>query len=34
MPEVAEEVEQHLTILSDGRVWLSRYTFGNGLEGK
>ena len=28
-PEADEEVEQHLTILSDGRVWISRYVFGN-----
>ncbi len=34
MPQADEEVEQHLTILSDGRVWLSRYAFGNGVEGK
>ena len=27
-PDADEEVEQHLTILSDGRVWFSRYNFG------
>lgn len=27
-PEENEEVEQHLTISSDGRVWFSRYNFG------
>ncbi len=32
MPAEDEEVEQHLTILSDGRVWLSRYCFGVGFE--
>ena len=30
MPEPEREVEQRLTILSDGRVWLSRYCFGDG----
>ena len=29
-PDADEEVEQHLTILSDGRVWFSRYKFGLG----
>ena len=27
-PDADEEVEQHLTIISDGRVWFSRYNFG------
>lgn len=27
-PESDDEVEQHLTITSDGRVWFSRYRFG------
>ncbi|MBD5383413.1 MAG: hypothetical protein HDR72_00245 [Ruminococcaceae bacterium] len=27
-PKADDEVEQHLTITSDGRVWLSRYRFG------
>ena len=32
-PEPDKEVEQHLTITSDGRVWLSRYAFGDpGME--
>ncbi len=30
MPEPEREVEQRLTVLSDGRVWLSRYRFGEG----
>lgn len=30
MPEENEEIEQRLTILSDGRAWLSRYCFGTG----
>ena len=29
-PKPEDEVEQHLTITSKGRVWLSRYCFGNG----
>lgn len=32
-PDADEEVEQHLTILSDGRVWFSRYKYGLG-DGK
>lgn len=32
-PDADEEVEQHLTILSDGRVWFSRYNYGLG-DGK
>ncbi len=27
-PDADEEIEQHLTILSDGRVWFSRYMYG------
>ena len=34
MTEPDEEFEQHLTILSDGRVWFSRYAFGDGFNGK
>lgn len=30
MPLPEDEVFQHLTINSQGRVWLSRYCFGNG----
>lgn len=30
MPESNEEVEQHLTINSEGRVWFSGYNFGTG----
>lgn len=30
MPEPHEEVEQHLTINSEGRVWFSGYNFGTG----
>lgn len=30
MPEPNEEVEQHLTINSEGRVWFSGYNFGTG----
>ena len=26
MPDADEEVEQHITILSDGRMWISRYS--------
>ncbi len=33
MTELDEEFEQHLTILSDGRVWFSRYAFGDGFNG-
>ena len=29
-PEPKEEVEQHLTINAEGRVWLTRISFGNG----
>lgn len=32
-PDADEEVEQHLTIISDGRVWFSRYNYGLG-DGK
>jgi len=32
-PDADEGVEQHLTILSDGRVWFSRYKYGLG-DGK
>ncbi len=32
-PDADEEVEQHLTILSDGRVWFSKYKYGIG-DGK
>ena len=32
-PDADEEVEQHLTILSDGRIWFSRYKYGLG-DGK
>jgi len=32
-PDADEEVEQHLTILSDGRLWFSRYKYGLG-DGK
>lgn len=28
-PKPEDEVEQHLTIMADGRVWLSRYRFGS-----
>lgn len=31
-PETDEEVEQHLTITADGRVWFSGYNFGQGFE--
>ena len=31
-PEQDEEVEQHLTITDDGRVWFSGYNFGQGFE--
>ena len=30
MPEPEEEVEQHITINSEGRVWFSAYNFGSG----
>lgn len=29
-PDADEEVEQHITIMSDGRMWLSRYNYGLG----
>ena len=32
MPEPDEEIEQHLTINSEGRVWFSGYNFGSGGE--
>ena len=32
MPKPDDEVFQHLTINSKGRVWLTRYTFGNGFS--
>ena len=32
MPESDEEVEQHLTINNEGRVWFSGYNFGRGGE--
>lgn len=32
MPEPDEEVEQHLTINNEGRVWFSGYNFGRGGE--
>ena len=31
-PDKDDEVEQHLTIADDGRVWLTRYAFGAGLN--
>lgn len=31
-PEEDDEIEQHLTITDDGRVWISRYAFGGGLN--
>ncbi len=31
-PAPNEEVEQHLTITADGRVWLSRYRYGNEIK--
>ena len=33
MPEPKEEIEQHLTILANGKIWLSRYCYGNPDEG-
>lgn len=33
MPEPDEEVEQHITITADGRVWFSAYNFGTGYSG-
>lgn len=32
MPEPADDAEQRLTITADGRVWLSRYSFGDGTK--
>ncbi len=32
-PEPDEEVEQHITINSEGRVWFSAYNFGSGYSG-
>lgn len=32
-PESDEEVEQHITINADGRVWFSAYNFGSGFGG-
>ena len=32
MPEPDDEVEQHLTINNEGRVWFSGYTYGRGGE--
>ena len=32
-PNPEEEVEQHLTLLSNGRIWLSRYRYGSGYHG-
>lgn len=32
-PEMEEEVEQHLTVKADGRIWLSHYRYGS-LNGK
>ena len=29
-PEPTDEIEQHLTMLDDGRVWLTRYCYGTG----
>lgn len=29
-PMSDEEIEQHLTLRNDGRIWLSRYVFGDG----
>lgn len=31
-PEPNDDTEQHLTINSDGRVWFSSYTFGDGIN--
>jgi len=33
-PEPAAEVEQHLTITSDGRIWFSKYCFNDGVRYK
>lgn len=32
-PEPDDEVEQHITINTDGRVWFSAYNFGSGFDG-
>ena len=32
-PEPDDEVEQHITINADGRVWFSAYNFGSGFDG-
>ena len=31
-PAPDDEIEQHLTLLSDGRVWLSRFRYGSGFK--
>lgn len=31
-PDEDDEIEQHLTITEDGRVWLNRYAFGGGFN--
>lgn len=33
MPDSDDEVEQHLTINDEGRVWFSGYNFGHSGEG-
>lgn len=33
-PEPGTEVEQHLTITSDGRIWFSKYCFNDGVRYK
>ena len=32
MPEPTDDAEQRLTITADGRVWLSRYSYGDGTK--
>lgn len=32
MPEPTDDAEQRLTITADGRVWLSRYAYGDGAK--
>lgn len=32
MPEWTDDAEQRLTIVADGRVWLSLYTYGDGTK--
>lgn len=32
-PEPDDEVEQHITINADGRIWFSAYNFGSGFDG-